>query len=88
LEELRILYGLQEEIVLGDEEELRKTIVIGELEKAIVLEKISWRQKFRALWLKEDDKWTKFFYRAANLNRRNNSIESLSVKGKYLLINR
>jgi hypothetical protein len=36
-------------------------LVIGELEKATSLEEISWRQKSRALWLKEGDKGAWFF---------------------------
>jgi hypothetical protein len=34
-----------------------------------------------ALWLKEGDKCTKFFYRVANLKRMNNSIEQLVDNG-------
>jgi hypothetical protein len=62
------------------QEKLRKIMVINELEKATLLE-ISWRQKSRALWLKEGDKYTKFFYRVANSNSRYNSIETLSING-------
>ena len=32
-------------------------------------------------WLKDGDKCTKFFHQMANANRRNNSIESLTVNG-------
>jgi hypothetical protein len=32
-------------------------------------------------WLKEGDKYTKFFHQVASANRRNNSIESLIVNG-------
>jgi hypothetical protein len=42
---------------------------------------VSWRQKSRALQLKEGDNNKKFFHRLANLNKRNNSIESLMVDG-------
>jgi hypothetical protein len=35
----------------------------------------------RVLWLKEGDKCTNIFHRVANLNRRNNSIELLSING-------
>ena len=34
-----------------------------------------------ALWLKEDEKCTKFFHQVANLNRTNNSIEQLVANG-------
>jgi len=56
LEELRILDGLEEERALVAEEKLRKIMVISELEKATLLEEISWWQKLRALWLKEGHK--------------------------------
>jgi hypothetical protein len=51
------------------------------MENATLQKEISWRQKSRVLWLKESDKCTKFFHRIANLNRRSNAIESLSVNG-------
>jgi hypothetical protein len=38
---LHVLHGLEEERALGDEEKLRKTFVIGEVEKATLFEKIS-----------------------------------------------
>jgi hypothetical protein len=48
-----------------------------ELEKTLLLDEVSWRQKSRVKWLKEGDKNTKFFQQTANANRRNNYIESL-----------
>jgi hypothetical protein len=46
-----------------------KTNVIRKLEKIALTEEISWRKKYRVLWLKEGDKCTKVFHHVANSNR-------------------
>ena len=66
---------------LIEEEKLVKTTLCIELEKASLLEEISWRQKSRVLYLKEGDSNTRFFHRMANSNRRNNCIENLMIDG-------
>jgi len=81
MEDLGALDRLEEQRGSTPEEKARKCGVIRDLENSILHEEISWRQKFRALWLKEGDKCTKFFHRVANSNRRSNSIESLSING-------
>jgi hypothetical protein len=48
------------------------------LEKTLLLDEVSGRQKSRIQWLKEGDKNTKFFHRTANANHRNNCIESMT----------
>jgi hypothetical protein len=67
---------------LTAEERLGRTKLATDLEKAILLDEISWRQKSRALWLREGDKNTIFFHRLANSHRRNNSISSLLIEGE------
>ena len=52
-----------------------------ELEIVTLLEEISWRQKSRALCIREGDRNTKFFHRIANSHKRVNSIDRLMVDG-------
>ncbi|XP_042969089.1 uncharacterized protein LOC122301772 [Carya illinoinensis] len=73
------------ERTLLDNDRARKLTVVTELEKVTTMEEIMWRQKSRALWLKEWDRSTKFFHRIANSHRRNNVIEVLHTDGRVLL---
>jgi hypothetical protein len=66
---------------LNEDERLRKEDISRELERSVLLEEGSWRQKSRALWLREGDKNTKFFHRLANSYGRHNLVESLVVNG-------
>ena len=45
------------------------------------LEEISWRQKSKALFIKERDNNTRFFHRLANSHRRINQIRGVEVEG-------
>ena len=45
------------------------------------LEEISWRQKSKALFIKEGDNNTCFFHRLANSHRRTNQIRGVKVEG-------
>ena len=49
------------------------------------LEEVSWRQKSREIWLKEEDRNTGFFHRMANSHRRRNSITSIRINGRNLV---
>jgi hypothetical protein len=81
LQELSSLDELDERGIMDGEGKERKLSVSRELDHLIELEEMSWRQKSRALWLKEGDRCTKFFHKVANSNRRNNSISSLELEG-------
>jgi hypothetical protein len=43
---------------LTEDERLRKDEINRELERFILLDEVCWRQKSRALWLREGDKIT------------------------------
>ena len=45
------------------------------------LEEISYRQKSKALFIKEGDNNTRFFHRLANSHRRTNQIRGVEVEG-------
>ena len=45
------------------------------------LEEISWRQKSRALYVKEGNNNTQFFHRLANSHRNANQIKRIEVDG-------
>jgi len=81
LEGINELEGFEESRGLVEEEPVRKSDMIREMEKTLLFEEINWRQKSRALWLKEGDNNTKFFHRVANSHRRYNHVGALRING-------
>jgi hypothetical protein len=80
--QLNQLDVLVEDRPLSEEEQLRKESIKAEIKRNALLEEICWRQKSRTLWLREGDKYTRFFHRLANSHRRHNSISTLLVNGE------
>ena len=59
----------------------RKTEIKANIEFLASSEEISWRQKSKALFLKEGDYNTRFFHRLANSHRRANTLRGVEVDG-------
>lgn len=66
---------------LSDDESFLRVVQTVEFEEVAKEEEVAWRQRSRAIWLKEGDKNTKFFRRTANCHKRYNSIDSLLING-------
>jgi hypothetical protein len=79
LEGIKELECFEEARGLVEEERVRKSDMVKELEKTLLFEEDLWRKKSRALWLKEGDNNTKFFHRVANSHRRYNHVGVLRI---------
>ena len=66
---------------LSDEELEQRKADRYELTKVILIHEISWRQKSRALWLRVEDRNTRFVHRVANFRRKFNSMSFVIVDG-------
>ncbi|WMV46336.1 hypothetical protein MTR67_039721 [Solanum verrucosum] len=82
LNQLAELDGIQDQRQLTDDEIYLRAVITVEFEENAKREEIAWRQRSRALWLKEGDRNTKFFHRTANCHKRYNNIDKLSVNGE------
>ena len=79
--DLGVLENMEENRGLSAEERVEMGRIREELEKAILLEEICWRQKSRVLCVRKGDKNTKIFHHITNSHRRANSIDRLMVDG-------
>jgi hypothetical protein len=80
-EELGELDRIGEDRELTAEEIIKRDECSHKLERTLFQEEVSWRQKSRALWLKEGDRNTGYFHRVANSHRRNNTMAVMMVDG-------
>ena len=59
-----------------NEERSKREEMKSELEQLITMEEISWQQKPRVLWLKEEDNNTRFFHQLPNSHKKHNHLGS------------
>ena len=71
----------EDSVGLTTNELLQRKVARDDWSKFTLMEEISWRQKSRALWLREGDRNTKFFHRMANLHRKFNHLSRVVVDG-------
>ena len=81
LQSLHELETSSEQRDLTEDEISARNMVISDLEKNTYLDEICWRQKSRAMWLKEGDKNMKYFHKVTNSHRRHNIVRHLSING-------
>ena len=81
LTELMGLDAREELLGLSNEEQIHRIQLKGDIEQLASLEDISWRQKSRALYVKEGDNNTRFFHRLGNSHRNANFIKRIEVDG-------
>jgi len=82
LEGIRELDVIEECRSLEEDERVRKIDMSREMEKTLLFEELNWRQKSRALRLKEGDKNTNIFHRVANSHRKFNQVNFLKINGE------
>lgn len=44
---------------------------------------MSWKRKLREVWLKEEDRNTRFFHRMTNAHRRRNQMARVKINGMW-----
>ncbi|WMV33006.1 hypothetical protein MTR67_026391 [Solanum verrucosum] len=81
LNQLAELDLMQDQRILSDDESYLRVVLTVEFEENAKREEVAWRQRSRALWLKEEDMNTKFFHRTANCHKRYNNIDKLIING-------
>ena len=63
------------------EEKGKREVLIAEVDTVLMMDEIWWRQKSRALWLKEGDKNSKFFHCLASSHRSTTTVGKLLING-------
>ncbi|WMV14449.1 hypothetical protein MTR67_007834 [Solanum verrucosum] len=75
---------IQDQRILEEEEIVSKLALTAEFEEVAKKEETAWRQRSRAVWLKQGDRNTSFFHKTANAHRRVNTIDKIKVRDELL----
>jgi hypothetical protein len=83
IEDIKGLDDMEEHRNLTTEEKVKWESAKLELQSTLLLE-VNWRQKLHAIWLKDSGRNTKFFYKVANSQWRNNFIGSITEGSRII----
>lgn len=84
LKQLAVLDRVLEVRSLTEGEMVDKTSLLLKYEELLKNEEVAWKQRSRAIWLKEGDRNTKFFHKTANTHKRCNNIDHLTIQGESI----
>lgn len=82
LSELESLDSVEEVGGVDEETVVRREKLKVDLAAVMHMEEINWRQNFRAKWVKEGDRNTKYFHSLASRHRRKNYVATLLFDSK------
>ncbi|WMV33972.1 hypothetical protein MTR67_027357 [Solanum verrucosum] len=84
LNQLAEIERIQDQRILEKAEIVSRLALTTELEEIVKNEETAWRQRSRAVWLRQGDRNTNFFHKVANSHRRVNTIDKIKVKEELL----
>lgn len=62
-----------------------KATLLMDYEEHLKNEEIAWRQRSRALWLKEGDRNTNFFHKVSDAHKKRNNIDQLMTEDEPVI---
>ncbi|WMV29767.1 hypothetical protein MTR67_023152 [Solanum verrucosum] len=84
LNQLAEIEMIQDQRILEEGEIVSRLALTTELEEIVKNEETAWRQRSRAVWLRQGDRNTNFFHKVANSHRRVNTTDKIKAREELL----